>query len=236
VLSGGPPGGPVGGPPGGPVGGPPGGHPAPASRRDDPALHAACGRSAGADIHTHRLPRVSPNAPSAGSPASIALGASTIATPPARQRSFSRRPRPLRRERRRHRRGATQGVSARSRKAPDGGPHPTLDALMVMDPGRPPPADGFAQAPRRVGRRVGDEAISRTVCRPRTTAAPTAPASGSPIVAPASIPASPGCAVAPDGPRLRLGFRDRRRARFRGCGCRSNDNGDHDAGRGSGGR
>lgn len=37
-------------------------------------------------------------------------------------------------------------------------------------------------------------------------------ASPCPIVAPASVPASPGFAGAPGGPRLRLGFRDHRPA------------------------
>lgn len=41
-----------------------------------------------------------------------------------------------------------------------------------------------------------------------------------PIVAPASSPASPGCAGAPGGPRLRLGFRARRPARLGGCQSR----------------
>lgn len=40
------------------------------------------------------------------------------------------------------------------------------------------------------------------------------------IVAPSSRPSSPGCAGAPYGPRLRLGFRPLRAARFGGCQSR----------------
>jgi hypothetical protein len=185
AFSRGPTRGPTGGPPDGPVGGPPGGHPASRRRRGNSALHAAFRRSAFADINVaHQRGRVRPTTP-AGSPASIALGASTIATPPARQRSSSeRRPRP--RGDRRDPRGFV------------GGPSRSLAALSYMDGRSGWRMDGNTDALHE----------------------PVSPASSSPIVAPSSIPASPGFAGAPGGPRLRLGFRDLRRARSCGCGCR----------------
>jgi hypothetical protein len=86
----------MGGPVAGPVGGPVAGHPRSGGERRDRAPRAASPRSGGADIpppHHHRHRR---GALSAGSPATIALGATAIATPPATQRLPVEPPRPPR--------------------------------------------------------------------------------------------------------------------------------------------
>ena len=110
------------------------------SPRETARSRSACGlaASARADIPPSptNVPAVDPRP--AGSPASIALGATTIATPPARQRSSSWPPPRPRGERRR---------AAKPTRLLRRGPSRMAGALFGMDPRRPRPADAFAQAP-----------------------------------------------------------------------------------------
>jgi hypothetical protein len=120
-------------------------HPSTGRRHGDPACHAVSTRSSDADISTTRQPRGAGSSfDPAGSPASIALGATTIASAPARQRQPFRAA-----ATRRHRRSRLGGQISPARPCPYMERRPRMSRLIsavsderhrlvqVRTPGRP---------------------------------------------------------------------------------------------------